>query len=72
MQSKEDIQTEFNRLVNRGIILGCVWILGVGSVISLISAYQANKLINNSVIIGIAGLLIWVAAIIIILVFRKK
>lgn len=85
MQSKEDIQTEFNRLVNRGIILGCVWILGVGSVISLISAYQANKLINNSgidlegknkvikcLIIGIAGLLIWVVAIIIILVFRKK
>ena len=83
--NKETAQTEFNRLTNRGIILGYVWILGAGSIISLISAYQANKLFNASefklegknritkcFVIGIAGLLVWVIAIAIILVFRKK
>ena len=82
---KETTQTEFNRLTNRGIILGYVWILGAGSIISLISAYQANKLFNASefklegknkitkcFVIGIAGLLVWAIAIAIILVFRKK
>ena len=79
------MQVEFNRLVNRGIILGSVWIMGVGSVISLISAFQANKILKNSgfniegkekvvkcLLIGIAGLLVWVIAIAIILIFKKK
>lgn len=83
--NKQSAQTEFNRLTNRGVILGYVWIMGVGSVISLISAYQAKKLFYNSGyqiegkskitkcnIIGIAGLLIWVIAIAIIILFRKK
>lgn len=82
---KETVQREFDRLTNRGIILGCVWILGVGSVISLISAYQANKLLNSSgfilegknkirqcTYIGIAGLFIWVIAVTIIILFKKK
>lgn len=86
MQSREDLETEFYRLVNRGIILGYVWILGAGSVISLISAYQANKIlqtgktdipdgkskIRKCIIIGVSGLLVWVIAITIIIVFRKK
>ena len=79
------MQVEFNRLVNRGIILGSVWIMGIGSVISLISAFQANKILKNSgfniegkekvvkcLLIGIAGLLVWVVAIAIILIFKKK
>ena len=82
---KESAQIEFNRLTNRGIILGSAWILGVGSVISLISAYQANKLfygsgfelegknkIRKCILIGIAGLLVWAIAISIIIIFRKK
>jgi hypothetical protein len=82
---KEAVQKEFNRLTSRGIILGCVWILGVGSVISLISAYQANKLFNENpqiitgknkikqcTYIGIAGLIVWVIAIAIIILFKKK
>lgn len=83
--TRENIQPEFDRLVNRGIILGTVWILGVGSIISLISAYQANKLIKESgvipegknritkcLIIGISGLLVWVIAVLIIVLFRNK
>ena len=79
------MQVEFNRLVNRGIILGSVWIMGIGSVISLISAFQANKILKTSgfniegkekvvkcLLIGIAGLLVWVIAIAIILIFKKK
>lgn len=79
------LQTEVNRLVNRGIILGIVWILGVGSVIALISGFQANNIIKNSgfklegkskvkkcFLIGISGLLVWVIAIFIIIIFRKK
>lgn len=82
---KETAQTEFNRLTNRGIILGYVWILGAGSIISLISAYQAKKLFYSSEFalegknkitkcfaIGIAGLLVWVIAIAVIIIFRKK
>jgi len=82
---KESMQVEFNRLVNRGIILGSVWIMGIGSVISLISAFQANKILKTSgfniegkekvvkcLLIGIAGLLVWVIAIAIILIFKKK
>ncbi len=83
--TQNEVQTEFNRLVTRGIVLGYTWIMGAGSVISLISAFQANKLIKNSgyelsgkdkvrkcFYIGIAGLLVWVIAISIIILFRKK
>ncbi len=45
---RESLQIEFNRLVNRGVILGLVWILGVGSVIALISGFQANKILKES------------------------
>ncbi|MEO8211295.1 MAG: hypothetical protein ABI840_12115 [bacterium] len=82
---RESSQIEFNRLVNRGVILGLVWILGVGSVIALISGFQAKKILKEAdykiegkekikrcFIIGIGGLLVWVIAILIILVFRKK
>lgn len=86
MQSKEEFEIEFYRLVNRGIILGYAWILGAGSVISLISAYQANKILKTTnlnptdgkskirkcLFIGISGLMLWVIAIVIIIVFRKK
>ncbi len=82
---KENAQIEFNRLISRGIIFGSVWIMGIGSVISLISAFQANKILKNSgfniegknkiikcLIIGISGLLVWVIAILIIILFKKK
>lgn len=81
----EKVQTEVNRLVNRGIVLGLVWIMGIGSVIALISGFQAKKLIrtseniltgkkkaNQSILIGIIGLLVWVVVIIFILKYRRN
>ena len=80
-----EMQIEFSRLVNRGIILGCVWIFGIGSVIALASGFQAKKLfdlsgkslsgknkIYKSFLIGIIGLLIDFSAVLIIILFRKK
>ncbi len=59
--------------------------MGVGSVISIVSGYQADKIIKESefklegkgkvrkcFIIGISGLLVWVIAVAIIIVFKKK
>lgn len=81
----EETQTEFDRLVNRGIILGIVWMVGIGSVIALISGYQASKLFELSgghlegkgriykcYFIGITGLLVVAAAAMILILFRKK
>ncbi len=82
---RQSVQTEFTRIVNRGIILGFVWILGVGSVIALISGFQAKKIsreagfelegkdkITKCFLVGIGGFLLWAIAITIIIVFRKK
>ena len=44
----EKVQTEVNILVNRGIVLGLVWIMGIGSVIALISGFKAKKLIRTA------------------------
>lgn len=80
----EKVQTEINRLVNRGIVLGLVWIMGIGSVIALISGFQAKKLIrssenvltgnkkaNQSILIGILGLLVWVAVFAFIVKYKR-
>ncbi|MEO6694124.1 MAG: hypothetical protein ABIY50_13430, partial [Ignavibacteria bacterium] len=79
------MQTEVNRLLNRGIIFGMIWIIGIGSVIALTSGFQANKLIRQSgnilegkkkvtqcFIIGIAGLIVLAAALSIIIIFRNN
>jgi hypothetical protein len=83
--NKEALQKEFDRLTNRGIIFGIIWIMGVGSIIALISGYQAGKIfkesgntlegknkITKSYIAGFAGILLWIIAILIIIIFRKN
>lgn len=78
-------QIEVDRLVNRGIIFGMIWIMGIGSVIAITSGFQAHKLIRESgnilvgkkkvakcFIIGIAGLIALAAALTIIIVFRNN
>jgi len=80
-----NMQTEVNRLVNRGIIFGIVWIMGIGSVIALTSGLQASRLIKQSgnilegkkkvtqcFIIGIGGLIVLAIAISIIFIFRNN
>lgn len=81
---KENIQTEVNRLVQRGIIFGVIWIMGIGSIIAVTSGIQALKLINTSgysiegkskavrsILIGITGIIIVAAAMITVFVYRK-
>ncbi|MEZ4822827.1 MAG: hypothetical protein R2942_10565 [Ignavibacteria bacterium] len=81
---KEILQKEFDRVTNRGIIFGLVWIMGIGSVIALISGYQAGKIykesgnslegknkIFKSYIAGFSGILLWIIAILIIIIFKK-
>ncbi len=83
--NKEALQKEFDRLTNRGIIFGIIWIMGVGSIIALISGYQAGKIfkesgstlegknkITKSYIARFAGILLWIIAILIIIIFRKN
>ena len=82
---KEALQTEVNRIVNRGIVFGIIWIMGIGSIIALTSGFQAKKIIKESgntldgndkatksILIGIGGLIVWVIAIAIIIIFRKN
>ncbi len=82
---KEILQKEFDRITNRGIIFGLVWIMGIGSVIALISGYQAGKIykesgnllegknkIFKSYIAGLSGILLWIIALLIIIIFKKS
>ena len=81
----EELQIEFDRLTNRGIIFGLIWIMGIGSIIAIISGYQAGKIykesgntlegknkMTKSYIAGFAGILLWIIAILIIVIFRKN
>lgn len=83
--NKEILQKEFDRITNRGIIFGLIWIMGIGSVIAIISGYQAGKIfkesgnslegkdrIFKSYIAGFSGILLWIIAILIIIIFKKK
>jgi len=38
----QNLQEEVNRIINRGIIFGIIWILGIGSIIALTSGFQAK------------------------------
>lgn len=82
--STDNNQTEVNRLIQRGIVFGVIWIMGIGSVIAILSAVQARKLIRESggvlegnkraalsMITGIAGLAVLLAVFIFVLIYRK-
>lgn len=82
---KEEIQAEVNRLLQRGIVFGIIWIMGIGSVIAVTSGIQALKLIKTPefeikgkskaikcISIGITGILIVLCAAVIVLIYRKK
>ena len=82
--NKEILQKEFDRLTTRGIVFGIIWIMGIGSIIAFISGYQAGKIyresgnslvgknrITKTYIAGFAGILLWIIAILIIVIFKK-
>ena len=82
---KENIQTEVNRLLQRGIVFGIIWIMGIGSIIAVTSGIQALQLMKKSgyklegkgkavrcISIGITGILIVITVIVLVMIYRKK
>ena len=80
-----DIETagaEVERLIKRSIVFGCIWLMGIGSLICILSALKAARLAKESGIeknlytgrlylLGAVGLAISVSSIIVIIMFRK-
>lgn len=66
------IQQQINALLRRGVVFSVVWLMGVGSVIALISGLRAKRLIEESqgtatglgrvwwcLVVGGLGIAIW-------------
>ena len=77
-----DALTEIDRLLKRSEVFGWIWIMGIGSIISIMSAVKAARMMNEAgisdkkkltglFVLGIAGLLIAVSAFLIIIIYRK-
>ncbi len=78
----EQLNTEVERLLKRSEVFGWIWLMGIGSVICIASAYKAGKLAKNSgmqrdvntaklYLLGIVGLVISIAAIAAVILFKK-
>ena len=70
--SKSDLQDQVDGMLRRGIFFSIFWLMGVGSLIAIIQAVKARKIIQQSngeihgsgkvmwcFIVGGAGLLFW-------------
>ncbi len=70
--SQTDLQNQIDAMLRRGIIFSIFWLMGVGSLIAVIQAMKARKIIRQSngeirgsgkvmwcFIVGGAGLLFW-------------
>ena len=70
--SKSDLQHQVDGMLRRGIFFSIFWLMGVGSLIAIIQAVKARKIIRQSngeirgsgkvmwcFIVGGAGLLFW-------------
>jgi hypothetical protein len=77
-----DALTEIDRLLKRSEVFGWIWIMGIGSIISIMSVVKAARMMNEAgisnkkrltglFVLGIAGLLVAVSAFLIIIIFRK-
>jgi hypothetical protein len=77
-----DAITEIDRLLKRSEVFGWIWIMGIGSIISIMSVVKAARMMNEAgisdkkrltglFVLGIAGLLVAVSAFLIIIIFRK-
>lgn len=45
-QNTGKIQARVDRLLNKGILFSIFWLMGIGSIISVVSAAKANRMIN--------------------------
>ncbi len=72
MHNADHLQNEVNSMLRRGIFFSIFWLMGVGSLISIIQGMKARKIIRQSngqikgmgkvmwcFIVGGAGLLFW-------------
>jgi hypothetical protein len=72
VMSKSDLQHQVDGMLRRGIFFSIFWLMGVGSLIAIIQAVKARKIIRQSngeirgsgkvmwcFIVGGAGLLFW-------------
>jgi hypothetical protein len=77
-----DAITEIDRLLKRSEVFGWIWIMGIGSIISIMSVVKAARMMNEAgisdkkrltglFVLGIVGLLVAVSAFLIIIIFRK-
>ncbi len=75
--------TEIDRLLKRSEVFGWIWIMGIGSVISIFSAFKAARMMSDNgvsdkkkltglFVLGFAGLAVAVAAFAIIIIYRKS
>lgn len=82
MTDKQSAITEIERLLTRSKVFGAIWLMGIGSVISLHSAYKASKLMKKEGMsdkgrlfrlyaLGLAGLIVSITSVIVIVLFRK-
>ncbi|MBX7041284.1 MAG: hypothetical protein K1X85_00145 [Ignavibacteria bacterium] len=72
---------EAERLLTRSKVFGSIWLMGIGSVICILSAYKASQIlkaegvtdrkISGLYLLGFTGVAVAVASLLIILIFRK-
>ena len=75
--------TEIDRLLKRSEVFGWIWIMGIGSIISITSAFKAGRMMKENgisdrkrltglFVLGFTGLLIAVTAFAIIVIYRRS
>ena len=79
--SKDIALAEAERLLTRSKVFGSIWLMGIGSVICILSAYRASQILKAEGItdrkfkglyfLGITGVVVAVASLLIIIIFRK-
>jgi len=83
--ASNSLQDQVNTLLRRGVVFSIVWLMGVGSAISLFKAAKAMRIINQSngeivgmgkvwwcFIVGGLGVMFWGFVIIMVLVNGAK
>jgi hypothetical protein len=81
MADGTSIQRDIDRLLQRGVIFSLVWLMGIGSVIAVVSGLRAKRLIEQSngaasgmgrvwwcLIVGGLGIVIWAPLVVVAIV----
>ena len=79
------LQSEVDAMLRRGVIFSIVWLMGVGSLIAVIQAIKARKIIQQSngeirgsgkvvwcLVVGGLGLLFWGYVLVMVLMSALK